>query len=168
MRQDRWLSTYTPGDDSDSPRNYIYGNSMAGDVRNEDTSECLDTDRDRFESAPTDPLHSKPLSISIPSSPSPSAIAFTSLQCLPMPLVVLSSMKTVVLTNEAMCRLLGVDLIAASEELGSGSGDTLSATDVLYGLTLGQLGIDMLQNGTPIWVAWDVSSDLFDSSNFHC
>ena len=73
-----------------------------------------------------------------------------------MPLVVLSSMKTVVLANEAMARLLGIDLTILSEQPHGRSEDVQSATDIFHGLTLGQLGIDMLQNGTPIWVAWDV------------
>ena len=102
-------------------------------------------------------LRSNPLSIRIPPHPSADVIALTSLQYLPIPLVVLSSMKTVVLANEAMGRLLDIDLTVVSEESGSRSGDIASATDALYGLTIGQLGIDMLQNGAPIWVAWDVS-----------
>ncbi|KAF2234517.1 hypothetical protein EV356DRAFT_446482 [Viridothelium virens] len=100
-------------------------------------------------------LRSNPLSIRIPPSPSLDSLGFTSLQYLPMPLVILSSMKTVVLANEAMGRLLGIDLLAMSEETESRSEGALSVTDVLHGLTLGQLGIDMLQNGSPIWVAWD-------------
>ncbi|KAI9687292.1 MAG: hypothetical protein M1822_002335 [Bathelium mastoideum] len=72
-----------------------------------------------------------------------------------MPLLVLSSEKTVVLANEAMGRLLDVDVAAISEQSEARRGGALSTTDILQGLTLGQLGVAMLQNGTPMWVAWD-------------
>jgi PAS domain-containing protein len=67
-------------------------------------------------------------------------IAFAALQNLPMPLIVLSSLKTIVLANEAMGRLLGLRRDSASSQQES-------VIDVLQGQTLSQIGIDMLQDG---------------------
>lgn len=104
------------------------------------------------------------MSIQMPPSQTAMDMAFTALQYLPMPLLVLSSDKTIVLANEALGRLFGINstLTAPSD---TSSIDThgltrvdsgpLSATDILYGVSLGSLGIDLLQNGTPIWVTWD-------------
>ncbi|TKA67636.1 hypothetical protein B0A49_07737 [Cryomyces minteri] len=90
-------------------------------------------------------------SIRMPPSTTTALTALTALQYLPMPLLVLSSLKTVVLANEAMGRLLGIDLVAAAEQETDDnySGSILSASDVLQGKSMGQLGIDVLQNGTP-------------------
>ncbi|KAH8596584.1 hypothetical protein B0O99DRAFT_509494 [Bisporella sp. PMI_857] len=82
---------------------------------------------------------------------SPAELAFSAMQYLPYPLLVLNGQKTVVLANDAMARLL---------ELEDQDGDTLSdggVTDVerLQGQTLSQLGIDMLQEGRPVWVSWE-------------
>jgi len=84
------------------------------------------------------------------------AIAFTALQYLPIPLLVLSSYKTVVLANEAMGRLLGLDLTTLVDDGDKGPMTVLSATDLLRGKSMGQLGIDVLQGGSPIWVTWEV------------
>ncbi|KAK5018675.1 hypothetical protein LTR60_001402, partial [Cryomyces antarcticus] len=96
-------------------------------------------------------------SIRMPPSTTTALTALTALQYLPMPLLVLSSLKTVVLANEAMGRLLGIDLVAAAEQETDDDyvGDVLSASDVLQGKSMGQLGIDVLQNGTPVWVVWE-------------
>lgn len=84
--------------------------------------------------------------------------ALTALQYLPTPLLVLSSLKTVILANEAMGRLLGLD---TDPELDSGDGDgggqeNYAAAD-LYGKSLSQIGIDLLQDDRPVWVSWEVS-----------
>jgi PAS domain S-box-containing protein len=106
------------------------------------------------------------LSIPMPPNHLNSHVAITALLYLPMPVLVLSSKKTIVLANEAMGRLLGIDLdythdthpephdvphILKRRE----STDLQSATEVLYGNTLGDLGLDLLQNGSPVFVAWD-------------
>lgn len=81
----------------------------------------------------------------------PGQLAFSAMQFLPVPVLVLNSLKTVVLANEAMGRLLG--LISDSNE-----GITEEASrllDKLNGQSLSQIGIDMIQNGRPVWVAWD-------------
>jgi PAS domain-containing protein len=72
--------------------------------------------------------------------PKVTEIAFAALQNLPMPLIVLSSLKTIVLANEAMGRLLGLRRDSASSQQES-------VIDVLQGQTLSQIGIDMLQDG---------------------
>ncbi|KAI6802070.1 hypothetical protein KC327_g13067 [Hortaea werneckii] len=103
------------------------------------------------------------MSIRIPPPQHKADMAFTALQYLPMPVLVLSSRKTVVLANEAMGRLFGVDPAAQldgsgldSEDLSKvDSQDLRSPTDVLYGTTLAQLGVDLLLNGNPVFVAWE-------------
>ena len=69
-------------------------------------------------------------------------LAMAAMQYLPTPLIVLSSLKTVVLANEAMGRLLGFD--HANED---GSDDGKSTLERLRGQTLSQVGIDMIQDG---------------------
>src|SRR5579862_8278995 len=83
-------------------------------------------------------------------------VALSALQYLPTPVLVLSSLKTVILGNEAVGRLLGLDVAGALEsvEIGDG-GQPLSVTDVLRGQTLSQIGVDMLQDGRPVWVSWE-------------
>jgi len=103
-------------------------------------------------------------SMHMPTTPSAAEVAFTALQYLPMPTIVLSSAKTVVLANEAMGRLLG---IGARERGDEGQlGMTPSVTDVIFGQSLSTLGIDMLQGGSPVWVKWDVSDTVFDFSSY--
>lgn len=113
------------------------------------------------------------LSIRIP-PPQPKAdMALTALQYLPMPVLVLSSRKTVVLANEAMGRLLGIDPDGGEDEEETEDGNTqesetvkeqhdapvgeepISTSDLLYGTSLAQLGIDLLQNGTAVFMAWE-------------
>ncbi|KAI0158235.1 hypothetical protein GGR57DRAFT_40244 [Xylariaceae sp. FL1272] len=74
---------------------------------------------------------------------SPAQVAFSAMQFLPIPLLILNDLKTAVLANEAMGTLLGFD-----EELS-----TTSAR--LKGQTLAQIGIDLLQEGRPIWISWE-------------
>lgn len=81
----------------------------------------------------------------------PGQLAFSAMQFLPMPVLVLNSLKTVVLANEAMGRLLGL-LPETNEGI---SEDTSRLLDSLNGQSLSQIGIDMIQNGRPVWVAWD-------------
>ncbi|KAH0548656.1 hypothetical protein GP486_007800 [Trichoglossum hirsutum] len=85
-------------------------------------------------------------------------VALSALQYLPTPVLVLSSLKTVVLGNEAMGRLLGLDLLTSALDdagLGDDGGEPLAVTDVLRGQTLSQIGVDMLQDGRPVWVSWE-------------
>ncbi|KAF2118368.1 putative histidine kinase HHK6p [Lophiotrema nucula] len=112
--------------------------------------------QDRAASAPaTSPgsIHSNDsLSIRL-QSPSTTMAALTALQYLPIPLLVLSSLKTVVLANEALGRLLGIDF-------ESTIGEGVSITQLLNGKSIAELGVDILQNGSPILVSWE---DFLDS-----
>ena len=100
---------------------------------------------------------SSPFSIQIPAALSLPDTAFTALQYLPMPVLVLSSLKTVILANEAMARLLYGDSDRLEEE-GISQAGTAFKRDLFHGQTLSQLGVDMVQNGTPVWVNWEVST----------
>ncbi|KAF2030019.1 hypothetical protein EK21DRAFT_66550 [Setomelanomma holmii] len=103
--------------------------------------------------SPSSSIHSTDsLSLRLP-SPSVTVASLTALQYLPVPLLVLSSMKTVVLANEAMGRLLGIDFESTAFH-------DLSISEVLQEKSMGDLGIDILQNGSPILVSWE---DFLDS-----
>lgn len=78
-------------------------------------------------------------------------LAYSAMRFLPVPILVLNSLKTVVLANEAMGKLLG--LISESNE--SSDDDALGVLDQVQGQSLAQIGVDMIQNGKPVWVAWD-------------
>lgn len=97
-----------------------------------------------------------------PPPPSGASLAFTTLQLLPTPLLVLSQNKTVVLANEAMGRLLGMEppthiVNQAGEVCNEPSG--LSITDLLYGKGLSELGVNMLQRDSPLWISWELFLD---------
>lgn len=102
------------------------------------------------------------LQIQLPPSHARTEMAFAALQYLPMPIMVLSSMKTVVLANEAMARLLGIDFdMPQPQEPNTGALETVlsqeakSPTDILYGQTLARLGLDLLQGGSAVMVSWE-------------
>lgn len=93
-------------------------------------------------------------SMSIHSSqPSAMAASLTALQYLPIPLLVLSSAKSVVIANEAMGRLLGIDFESTAYH-------DFSITEVLQDKTMSELGIDILQNGSPLLVSWEVRGNV--------
>lgn len=101
--------------------------------------------------------------LKLPGYTSAAELALTALQYLPMPLMVLNSLKTVVLANEAMGRLLGIE--DAGDVFGE---DGLSAVDRLRGQTLSQLGIDLLQDNRPVWVTWESFLEgLADDMDLH-
>ncbi|KAL2210625.1 hypothetical protein CC79DRAFT_524736 [Sarocladium strictum] len=83
---------------------------------------------------------------------SPAQLAFSAMQYLPVPVMILNNLKTVVQTNEAMARMLGL-LVDGTEE------DSSIVLDQLRGQTLSQVGIDMLQDGRPVWLTWDTFLD---------
>jgi hypothetical protein len=85
------------------------------------------------------PKPSQHLKVNMP-HPKVTEIAFAALENLPTPLIVLSSLKTILLANEAMGRLLGL-------HRGGASSQHITVTDVLKGQTLSQIGIEMLQDG---------------------
>lgn len=93
-----------------------------------------------------------PMRLSMPAI-SPGQLAFGALQYLPVPTLVLNSLKTVVLANEAFGRLLGIVHEDIDEE------DASLFLERLRGQTLSQVGIDMLQDGRPVWVTWEAILD---------
>ncbi|GAB7341487.1 hypothetical protein MBLNU457_7716t2 [Dothideomycetes sp. NU457] len=100
------------------------------------------------------------MSIDMPPSQTAMDMAFTALQYLPMPIIVLSSTKRIVLANEAMGRILGMDPSYLPEEEGTPPLTRIptgprSASDILHGVPMSSMGIDLLQNGSPVWVTWD-------------
>lgn len=107
--------------------------------------------------SPESNLSSPPLFVNIPQMPNAAEAAFAALQYLPTPLLVLSSLKTVILANEAVGRLLGLDnldesQVSAADEVQ----EEVSVVDMLRGQSLSQIGIDMVQDGQQIWVSWEV------------
>lgn len=90
--------------------------------------------------------------LNIPQAPLAAETALAALQHLPTPLIVLSSLKTIVLANEAMGRLLGLrdNQHSLNEDEHDEQTDD-SITDILSGQTLSQIGIDMISDGIPIW-----------------
>lgn len=83
----------------------------------------------------------------------PGQLAFSALQFLPVPVLVLNNLKTVVLANEAMGRLMGM----SSES--NDADDLTQDVGSLTGQSLSQVGIDMLQNGRPVFIAWETFLD---------
>ncbi|KAI1454811.1 hypothetical protein F4805DRAFT_469082 [Annulohypoxylon moriforme] len=90
-----------------------------------------------------------PLRLALPFI-SPGQLAYSAMQFLPVPLLVLNNLKTVVLANEAMGKLLGMVGEAPSPE-----DDPALLCESLRGQTLSQIGIDMVQDGRPVWVSWE-------------
>jgi len=104
------------------------------------------------------------LHLNIPRYPTQSELALSVMQYLPYPMVVLNSLKMSVMANEAMGRLLGM----ADDDGDSASDDGTTTTDRLLGQTLAQMGIDMLQDGRPVWVSWESFLDtLSDEMGMH-
>lgn len=99
-----------------------------------------------------------PLNINIPKIPNAAETALIALKYLPTPVIVLSSLKTVLLANEAMGRLLGLNETQTVDgdipEEGAVD-ENAPNTDVLKGQSLSQLGIDMVQDGQHLWVSWE-------------
>lgn len=79
----------------------------------------------------------------------PGQLAFSAMQFLPVPVLVLDSLKTVVMANEAMGRLLGM-----GHDMNEEGEGMVSVMDQLRGQSLSQVGIDLLQAGGPVWVNW--------------
>ncbi|KAL6168259.1 hypothetical protein ACJQWK_05914 [Exserohilum turcicum] len=116
---------------------------MAEDMNGHDADYFAMGQRSRPESPSS--IRSDPMSMHL-TSPSPTAVSLTALQYLPVPILVLSPQKTVLLANEAMGRLFGIDLESI---------DGLSVSEVLQEKTMGELGVDIIQNGSPILITWE-------------
>ncbi|KAK1529254.1 hsp90-like protein [Colletotrichum costaricense] len=91
-----------------------------------------------------------PFRISMPFI-TPGQLAFSAMQYLPVPILVLNNLKTVVLANEAMGRMLGMTNDSAE--------DNSYIAERLRGQSLSQVGIDMIQEGRPVWVGWEAFLD---------
>lgn len=111
------------------------------------------------------------LAIKIPPSRTETDTALIALQYLPMPVLVLSSAKQVILANDAMGRLLGIEMYREDDlELETPPSDDASntvvpqevqsASEILHGRTLEELGLDLLQQGSAMTVAW---ADLLET-----
>ena len=99
---------------------------------------------------------SSSLSVDIPRLYSAADAAFSALQYLPTPLMVLSTAKTVMLANGAMGRLLGLDSLEGIDRCSDEDGEeSAPVTDMLLGQSLSQVGVDMVQDGQPILVSWE-------------
>ena len=104
------------------------------------------------------------LHLDIPRTPSEAELAMSAMQYLPYPLMVLNGLKTLVMANEAMGRLLALEDDASDVA----SDYETSAVDRLRGQTLSQIGIDMLQDGRPVWVSWESFLDtVSDEMGLH-
>ncbi|KAK8175368.1 hypothetical protein IWX90DRAFT_464139 [Phyllosticta citrichinensis] len=102
-------------------------------------------------------VHSDSLSMAMSPTPTTTSVAFAALQYLPVPMLVLSSTKAVVLANEAMGRLLNLEKCVSDVQ----DFDIIrTVTDTLRGRSMAEIGVDMLQDGSPIWISWE---DFLDS-----
>jgi hypothetical protein len=106
------------------------------------------SDRPRSKSPSSSIRSSDSLPMHLP-SPTTTLASLTALQYLPVPLLVLSSLKTVVVANEAMGRLLGIDFESTALH-------DVSISEVLKDKSMSEMGIDILQNGSPILISWEV------------
>lgn len=95
-------------------------------------------------------------SVELLDGPATTTAALMALQYLPTPVLVLNSVKTVVLANEAMGRLLGID----PSELENDDGPVATVTDILQGQHMSYLGVEILAHGSPILVSWEVSWEV--------
>ena len=108
---------------------------------------------------------SPPEHMDIPELASTVEMAMVALQYLPTPVIVLSTFKTVVLANDAMGRLLGLDTNDDTYgSLGNGDYGSRSVQGILQGQTLSQIGIDLVHSGQIVWVNWEVLSHTLVSS----
>ncbi|KAG9245730.1 hsp90-like protein [Calycina marina] len=91
--------------------------------------------------------------------PSAGQLALLAMQYLPYPLLVLNDQKTVVMANDAMGKLLGLE----DQDLDVANEQDVSGVDRVQGKAISQLGIDMLQDGRPVWVTWESFLDSLAS-----
>lgn len=104
------------------------------------------------------PVKDPQLFVDIPKIPHAAEAALSALQYLPTPILVLSSFKTIILANEAMGRLLGLDSLGEDNVQEDESRTPSRAReDLLRGQSLSQIGIDVIEDGQSIWVSWEVS-----------
>ena len=88
--------------------------------------------------------------------PSAGEIAFATLQYLPVPTIVLSSRKQVILANEAFKSLLATVDDEENAAMSNGASKQTAGADTLHGRSLSQLGIQVLVEGDQAWTSFDV------------
>ncbi|KAI0506924.1 hypothetical protein F5B22DRAFT_428395 [Xylaria bambusicola] len=93
---------------------------------------------------------------------SPEQLAFPAIQFLPIPLLLLSGSRTIVFTNAATRRLLGL-----VEEHHIHHEDPCFDTDILQGKTLAQIGVEILSNSNSIKPSWDSFLDGVTNKREH-
>lgn len=78
-------------------------------------------------------IRSNPMSLMLPAVPTEMETAFTAMQYLPIPVLVLNSLKTVVLANESFGRLV-------AESKKASTSDSRALSEAVTGQTLSQIG----------------------------
>ena len=97
------------------------------------------------------------LKIGFPAPTATTELAFVALQCLITPLLVLSSSKTLVLANDAMRSLLAWDDFEEYQTNPKNDDQRESKReDRLYGFSLSQIGIEIVQEENQKWPRWEV------------
>jgi hypothetical protein len=130
------------------------GPSPSSFTNNTDVDSYFDLHPDGGARSPTSLRSAAVSSIDLLAGPATTLAALTALQYLPMPVLVLNSAKNVVMGNEAMGRLLGID----PSELENDDGPVATVTDVLQGQHMSNLGVEILAHGSPILISWEVST----------
>lgn len=125
------------------------------DVQARRTADGRSFDEARGDSGSPRSGRSPALYLDLPRPPGHSEAAFTAMQYLPMPIVVLGPLKTVVLANDAMGRLLDVDLAHGTAVPTRGVQAYAAISESMHGQTLSQIGVDALAQGDPIFMNWD-------------
>ncbi len=82
--------------------------------------------------------------------------AFAALQYLPIPIIVLSSLKRVILVNEALKSLLATVDAEEDDVVSNGAFAQTGGTETLLGRSLSQIGIQMVTEGDQAWTSLEV------------
>ena len=88
--------------------------------------------------------------------PSAGGIAFATLQYLPVPTIVLSSLKNTILVNEALKSLLATVDAEDDADVDNGAFAQTAGVETLLGRSLSQLGIHMSAEGNQAWTSLEV------------
>ena len=88
--------------------------------------------------------------------PSAGGIAFATLQYLPVPTIVLSSLKNIILVNEALKSLLATVDAEDDADMANGAFAQTAGVETLLGHSLSQLGIHMSAEGNQAWTSLEV------------
>ena len=138
---------------SAGPSDFETSSSHRDSTERDPTLDLEDSPQKCMRSSGFDP-DNPPRHVNSPRSPTPAETALAALTYLPTPLLVLSNAKRVILANEAMGRLLGMDNL--DDVPTNGNHEETETLAMLQGQTLSQLGIDVIQNGQCVWVTWEV------------